>query len=986
MSRLLVDVGRFLVELDAIQEAAGELRAFMDRHFNILRPKVEKVDPTKEAFDVIIGKALTIDRVRFDSLLPAVKALEENARIISWERKRQEISSLRPVVARQIVDALVGQARFLKARKAPAAQQKAWTSLKRAVSYLGGDGLSPRDRLESSLQIGSFLEEGEERWEPFPGRAAGEKEKEVISSVLPMLDAVSLSGELREETAYMLVSLRARMNDPGARSAAEEFLREFPSSPFAGRIALRMGHEVFLARRLSDARELYRKAAESPEPAAAYAARYMLGWFRFQRGDATGAAGELSRQLLDPAFLCDDPSPFEQAVLDLAVLTWGDSPLEGLDSYPPVREGGCGGRLLLLSLGEDEESRGEAGRSALVYEMLAERFAGDNEALTYEKKSAEALLRAGMEDQAFARILRLGEKYGPGSEWADSRTPQVREKAREDLVAMLKSISERKFDEGIRSGESGAMAAAKTGMERFFAVKEGKGTGEDLDLRLKWAIASLKAGDRETGLAILRELSEQRDDPVGEKAAILYAETRIAAYERKEDSAKGAEDSAQLLLERFPSEKTAGMAYRAAAAFLSAGEHDRAKRMAEQIERNKATPKPIRDDARLIYAEAAIFTDDLAAAREKSELVLGNSSEEGKPGVRDRARNLFILASLKEIESRTDREDWTGAGRMLEELGRRFPADSETPQYFLRAFRSYRMGGDGGAASKMGLLFLDKFPQRKEALEIAGTLGASLVEQGEPRKAADLYASVADRFPKSDEGPDLLFLAARLAGENGDPAEAAKRFSSYRKRYANPRWKSVYATISIGFFAWERGEVKTAIRELEEGIRQADVGLEKEAPKDLFELVGKARIALGGYWAEQFRELKLVAPLEKNLAIKDRFFRRALALFEKAMEETPTEVAVNASQMSGDLYLEFGKSILNAQRPKGLKGEESEAFEEALKERARVFFEKALDWYVGALDRLEAEGGAADLATQIRERIGNAQKLLTEPNVEGGGR
>jgi hypothetical protein len=90
--------------------------------------------------------------------------------------------------------------------------------------------------------------------------------------------------------------------------------------------------------------------------------------------------------------------------------------------------------------------------------------------------------------------------------------------------------------------------------------------------------------------------------------------------------------------------------------------------------------------------------------------------------------------------------------------------------------------------------------------------------------------------------------------------------------------------------------------------------------------------------------------------------------------------------MSGDLYLEFGKSILGAQRPKGLKGEESETFEEALKERARVFFEKALDWYVGALDRLEAEEGPADLATQIRERIGNAQRLLTEANVERGGR
>jgi hypothetical protein len=138
------------------------------------------------------------------------------------------------------------------------------------------------------------------------------------------------------------------------------------------------------------------------------------------------------------------------------------------------------------------------------------------------------------------------------------------------------------------------------------------------------------------------------------------------------------------------------------------------------------------------------------------------------------------------------------------------------------------------------------------------------------------------------------------------------------------------------------------------------------------------------YWAEQSRQIKLVAPLEKNLAIKDRFFQRALALFEKASEESPIETAVHASQLSGDLFLEFGKSILGSQRPKGLKESESAMFEEGLKERARVFFENGLAWYVAALDRLEAEEGPADLASPILERIENAQGLVAESNVAGG--
>jgi tetratricopeptide (TPR) repeat protein len=638
----------------------------------------------------------------------------------------------------------------------------------------------------------------------------------------------------------------------------------------------------------------------------------------------------------------------------------------------------------LLSLGKDEERKGEAGRSALVYVVLAERFADDDEALTYERKAVDSLLRAGREDQAYARILRLEEKYGPGTEWASSRPPPVREKAREEMVAMLKLISERKFEEGVRTGESGAMAAAKTGMERFFSVKEETRTGEDAELRLKLAIASLKAGDRDTGVAILKGLSERGESPVGERAAILYAETRIAAYERKEDTAEGAQESAQLLLARYPSEKAAGLAYRAAAAFLSNEQYDRAKQMAEEIEKHKETPKPVLDDARLVYAEAAVFTNDHTTAREKAELVFESPSEEVKPEVRERARNLFVLASLKEIESRTGEQDWRGAGRMLEELGRRFPGDPEAPDYFLRAFRSYRTGGDMEAATKVGMLFLDDFPHRKEGVEIAGAVGATLVEGGEPGKAADLYASVAERLPKSPEAPDLLFLAARLSVENGDPGNAAKRFSSYRAKYANPRWKSAYSTISIGLLAWERGDVKTAVRELEEGIRRMDAGVEKDAPRELFEIGGRGIIVLGEHWAEQFRKVTLVDPLEKSLAMKERFFRRALAVFEKAKEESPTEVAIQASQMSGDLFVDFGKSILDAQRPKGLKGEQRERFEEALSERARGFFEKALDWYVGALDRLEAEKGPADLAVPIRERIESALVLLSGTTVVRG--
>jgi hypothetical protein len=163
---------------------------------------------------------------------------------------------------------------------------------------------------------------------------------------------------------------------------------------------------------------------------------------------------------------------------------------------------------------------------------------------------------------------------------------------------------------------------------------------------------------------------------------------------------------------------------------------------------------------------------------------------------------------------------------------------------------------------------------------------------------------------------------------------------------------------------------------MEEGLRKVDSGMEGGSPEEVAELAGKARIAVGESWAEQFRMTRLVVPLDKSLAIKDRLFRQALGAYAKAESEAPLELSLQASQLSGDLLVEYGKALLASQRPKGLRGSDREEYEEGLKTRARSFFERSVDWYAGALERLERGGGTPDLAMPIRKRLGDVQALL----------
>jgi hypothetical protein len=542
---------------------------------------------------------------------------------------------------------------------------------------------------------------------------------------------------------------------------------------------------------------------------------------------------------------------------------------------------------------------------------------------------------------------------------------------------MYKTLAEKKFDEGIRTGERSALSSSAALMGEYFQMRGDDPSDKDGELRLKWAIALLGSGDREGGLLLLEELvGEQRGDATGERAAVLYAETMIAGYERKETSAQDAEDAALLLLEEHPSEKSVSLALRASSAFLLAREYESARSTAEEVERNRSASPAQAAQARLIQAEAAIFEGGGVAAREKAALALADTGGAGEAGAR--AKDLYLLSSLKEVEGKEAAGDSLGAAAMLEEVSVRFAGAPEVPIYLLRAMRLYHQGKDEEGVIRSGLRFRKDFPRREEAVEVAGVVGPLLEERKEFARAGELYEAVAESFPKGEAAPRFLFHAARLAEEHGPSGAAERRFTVYRAKYANPRWKWAYATLSLGLAGRQRGETKSSIRLMEEGLRKADAGVEEEAPEEFAELTGKARIAIGENWAEQFRKTRLVVPLEKSLAIKDRFFRRALDAFEKVESEAPLEVALQASLLSGDLLVEYGKAIQASQRPKGLKGSDREGYEEALRDRARSFYERSLDRYTGALDRLEDEEGPADLAVPIRKRLETAQALLEE--------
>src|SRR3990172_2142098 len=747
-SLLLRNLWLYIRELGMIRSSSPETYEITLEHLGIPRKRKERPGEAWEPFRRTIRTIVAFTDGRMVELLTALKTLEKEERTAAWERRKPELIALRAVVFRQLADALIAKARGLRQDPREEARKESFAALEQSVFLLSGDRLTPTDAADVALQAGSLLAEGRGRWELFPGRSAGEKEREMIARILPLLPREAPSGSRREESAYLQAALRLAVKDPGAGSVTRDFLKKYPASPLAAEIGVRLGHEALLAGDTGDAVARYRAAAEAGDPETSAVARYMLAWIRFQSGDVDATAQELSHPLSAPSFPCGDPSPFGQAVLALSVRAWNESPLERLDSYPPVKAGTCGGKVLLTALWEAEEKRGEVGRAVQVRDIAALRFPSDEGAAVLAMKTVEALLRAGQDREALARALTLREKYGPGSAWAQSQPSPLREEAAAELAGMLRNLSEKKFDEGIRLGERSAMSSPAALMGGYFG---GGGEGEG-------------------GVLLLEERGGERGgDVTGERAAVLYAETMIAGYERKESTAEDAEGTALLLLGEHPSEKAVSLALRASTALLAGREYGRARGLAEEVEGSRFAPRAMLAQARLIQAEAALFEGDLAAVRGKAALVPADPAAGGDIGSATRAKDLYLLSSLKEVYEKVSSEDPMGAAAMLEELSLRFPESPETPLYLLRAMRLHALGGGGEGAVRSGLRFLKEFPRREQTVEGAAVVGPLLEERKELARAGDLYEGVASRFPNNEVSPRPLFHAARLAEVHGPP-------------------------------------------------------------------------------------------------------------------------------------------------------------------------------------------------------------------------
>jgi tetratricopeptide (TPR) repeat protein len=88
--------------------------------------------------------------------------------------------------------------------------------------------------------------------------------------------------------------------------------------------------------------------------------------------------------------------------------------------------------------------------------------------------------------------------------------------------------------------------------------------------------------------------------------------------------------------------------------------------------------------------------------------------------------------------------------------------------------------------------------------------------------------------------------------------------------------------------------------------------------------------------------VRLTVPLDRSLAARKKSLEAALAAYGRASDYAVAPVTTAATFAMADLYRDFGRALMNSERPRNLSAEELEQYDLLLEEQAFPFEEKAI--------------------------------------------
>ena len=278
---------------------------------------------------------------------------------------------------------------------------------------------------------------------------------------------------------------------------------------------------------------------------------------------------------------------------------------------------------------------------------------------------------------------------------------------------------------------------------------------------------------------------------------------------------------------------------------------------------------------------------------------------------------------------------------------------------------------DWDRAAEVLTSFRATYPGNKLQPEVTKKIAYVYKEAGKLAQAAAEYERIETETQDVATRRDALQLAADLYVDAKDTDKAMQVYRRYVSYFPKPLEPALETRNKIANVLKMRNDMPAYIEELKL-IAAADARAGNERTDRTRYLGATANLVLTVPLFDEFAQIKLVKPFDKNLKRKKAAMKVAKDGFEKLLTYEVGDVTSASTYYIAEMYYNFNRTLVESERPDDLNALEKEQYELALDDQAFPFEEKAIQIHEKNLELLSL----GIFSSWIEKSFGKLAKLV----------
>ena len=450
----------------------------------------------------------------------------------------------------------------------------------------------------------------------------------------------------------------------------------------------------------------------------------------------------------------------------------------------------------------------------------------------------------------------------------------------------------------------------------------------------------------------------QREVPVSDVAPVALYDAGLIAMERED--IQSSLQAFGILIRQYPqsdlSKKVPAFLLQVEQDFLDKGQHEKARLLAEEVKNIDSDEK-----GQLSYQAQRLIANNYfekGAYDVAAELYRKLDSSKASVNEEKEVRRLWASALYKQAEGLKADGKLEEAEVAFYQVQREMPVSEVAPVALYDAgLIAVERGNLDGALEAFNLL-IRKYPLSPHYVHAVLQVARIREKQGNLMAAAMSYQKIPQLTKDRKMASEALLAAGSLYEQLRKWVEAGQLYQDYLDHDPGQFEKIVevrFKLIQIKQHLNQHEQARPLFMEFIEQYSSDKIDpLTSGEETDYY--IAKARLELAHYLLQEYKAVKLVSPLEDNLAKKRQLLTAVLDPYMKAAEHQIVEITTEATYRIGEAFEQFRTALLESERPSGLTPQQLEQYGFLLEERAFPFEEKAIAAYEANVKRTQQLG------------------------------